>query len=649
MKIRLFSQKRAWQPALKAYLQRTATGRTCLRIYRMYRDAWTQSNRQSHEHPGGTGKHPGGTGNGFRPVSTTFNYHQLLLSASTPDAVKKFAKVDGRFFPKFASPDSAEPLINGAVVVGTNSRYFTGAISTLMSFQEAHPSSDVDYFLVHGGDLTSFEIGRAKVLVRDLTVAAYNLAAASTAFESTRNRDYENHNRVGLSGFLSLFGLGLEGYSRVIILDADICVRDSMSELWTADDCHDARVVADVGHRPWASLSEVTGNPTFNSGVLSLPGGFCGAARLVHAERHLANILATNCPSLNRFVDQKFWNIYLHQECSEVTYCSNTVNANRKLIDRHGITEALEASAIHFTGPKPWTLFDHVHEVEESDKRAARKMRSESPFTVHLWDERMKTVLRRRCQALLAADPKRGSYLHDRDLEPIKEVLLIGNGPSLPTVDFQKFEGIPKIAFNWFVNFEEFDEVAVDHLVVMSHMFFGGWMHHKPDFPVEYLEKLLKWHHRPRLWFPLYFKPLIDTLDALSEFDISYMIYEKPLKRFCEEVGTLETRLDRPLTDARSAVLTAGVPLAVTYSPSVIRLVGCDGLNRGGNAARHFYLDAEHSSPESDPVRLETVWSRGGEVERCYEIASRTLEEIGIRLVNSTATARWLPLDFEMI
>jgi len=114
-----------------------------------------------------------------------------------------------------------------------------------------------------------------------------------------------------------------------------------------------------------------------------------------------------------------------------------------------------------------------------------------------------------------------------QDLEALRgtrsdqPAVLIGNGPSLKQTDLSLFDGFEKFVFNWFVHHEDFDRVAPDHLVLASHMFYGGWHTARPSIPPSFLAALTAHAHRPRIWTSYYFRDLIEATPELAGYDVS--------------------------------------------------------------------------------------------------------------------------------
>ncbi len=193
-----------------------------------------------------------------------------------------------------------------------------------------------------------------------------------------------------------------------------------------------------------------------------------------------------------------------------------------------------------------------------------------------------------------------------------------------------------KIAFNWFPNHSNFDDIAVEHLMVMSHMFFGGWHTTDPAFPDGYLDTLTRRRHRPTLWFPYYFEPLIARTEELSDFEVRYLLLEKPFKQFAEQLGYLRTDLTRFLSDARTGVLTAGLPLAIHLGCRDVVLVGCDA-SYGVNDGNDYFYDAElHTSRSTTTSSLHTAWLAGGAAHACYRAAVREAADRRVTFTDAT-------------
>ena len=315
--------------------------------------------------------------------------------------------------------------------------------------------------------------------------------------------------------------------------------------------------IADAGVMPLLTTSELTGRAVFNSGVMSLPAALLGKDRYADALEVLPEMESVTCSVLRDFADQKFWNVYLSG--FDVTYLSTSLNANKQLLDRYlaGPARRRRDRALH----RSQTVV-HVRQrelVSEEDRHRSIHDHAEYPYTFARWNETYRRLVGARRRSSFRATM--GDHLDGlRDSRAGRGAVLLGNGPSLQRTNLGAVSDRVRIGFNWFVNHDRFDEVQVDHLMVMSHMFFGGWHTVDPAFPPGYLDALTGHGHRPTLWFPFYFEPLIAATPELQGFDVRYLLLEKPFKQFAEQLGYLRTNLTDFLSDARTGVLTAGLP-----------------------------------------------------------------------------------------
>ena len=214
---------------------------------------------------------------------------------------------------------------------------------------------------------------------------------------------------------------------------------------------------------------------------------------------------------------------------------------------------------------------------------------------------------------------------------------MIGNGPSISKTDLTVAADYEKFCFNWFILHEAFDIVRPEHLVLGSHQFFGGWNTQAPNFPDGYLDRLLGIRHRPVIWTCYYFKPLFERVGLDREFEINYCLFEKPFKRFVDKLGYYNADIDGYLDDSRTGVLSLGIPAAISMGFQRILLVGCDSnYNQTGVSSKYFYDTKKHTSLETDQRSLTATWTEAGRGQIVYRLASESLAERGVELVDCT-------------
>jgi hypothetical protein len=371
----------------------------------------------------------------------------------------------------------------------------------------------------------------------------------------------------------------------------------------------------------------------FNSGVISLPASRLGPAEYARAHTMLSEMPDVECPVLRDFADQKFWNVHLSR--SELTFLPANYNVNKQLIDGFLPQRRADAAILHFTGVKPWFTFASRDLVSADDRRRAQRDHAQFPYSFGRWHEMYQRQYgaHRRAEFHVAMGDHLTGY---RDSRRGAGAVLIGNGPSLGRTDLDATGERVRIGFNWIVNHDAFDDVRLDHLMVMSHMFFGGWHTVDPTFPAGYLDALTAHRHRPTLWFPFYFRPLVESTPELSDYEVRYLLLEKPFKEFADDLGYLRCDLGDFLSDARTGVLTAGLPLAMHLGCDDVVLVGCDASYGTNAAGDYFYDSSRHTSKSTTTSSLHAAWADGGAAHVCYEVAAREAEQRGVSFSDAT-------------
>lgn len=568
-----------------------------------------------------------------------FGYHAFLRYIETggregkiPQLMARMSDRDRSFLahdnirPNFVFHTSKSPVPSDiAFAAVCNAKFLPGLEALILSLREIYPDLGNDFYVFHDGSLSEFSRARLLSLYGQFRFVEGDADAYPINFGDTFN-----HKRVGKLGYLNLEALRLAGYARVIVLDSDMIITGDLSPLWEGDDI---RVVADIGVRPFGVVSSYTGRPIFNSGVLSIPSSLLGEDAYKQAFACIDTLEQCTCDILNSYADQKFWNIFLSRR--PVTYLPNNFNSNKSLIEFYYPEFLGQVSVLHMTAAKPWYSFLHTSLLEEDDLDACKKTRKQFPQTFAAWDATYVRTLGR---------ARRGAFLDAMgdELDRLKgtasgrTAVMIGNGPSLNRTDLSNLDGCVKVAFNWFVNHPEFDDIKPDHLILASHMFFGGWNTVDPHFPDGFLDALLGHTHKPTLWTSFYYKEYIDKIEALQDYKINYFLFEKPFKKHGDELGWINLDLSSFLSDNRTGVLTAGVPLATHLGCRRIVLVGCDSnytRNAGGD---YFYAQKRHTSLSTRQTSLEMTWQKGGPGPRCYQFALEQLRALGIELIDGT-------------
>jgi lipopolysaccharide biosynthesis glycosyltransferase len=429
---------------------------------------------------------------------------------------------------------------------------------------------------------------------------------------------------------MNIFGLTLEQYERVILLDSDILIIDDISALWQGDDFV---VCYDCGDREYVAKSNYTSDFVFNSGVISIPKKHIGAAAFAEMKAIVMDSAREVCPLIDRFADQKAWNIFLRTRAKTVAAVNYNCNIKYVINSLGGRTEGV--SIIHFAGPKPWAHKDYIHEslVEVRASKAARfdklwldhyrrllyKTRLEQFRTYH------DTTLRRSPVRNRLEDPGAGTCF------------MIGNGPSIQRTDMSILQDYEKFCYNWFILHKEFDIIRPEHLVLASHMFFGGWNVQEPKFPEGYYEKLMELKHRPVIWTSFVNREFFTNIGLDREFEVNYLMFEKPFKRFVDRVGVFRCDPSSFQDDARTGVISVGMVAASAMGFKRIALVGCDAsYNRATSNSNYFYDEKLHTSLQTRSDSLTSTWEDGGRGQYVYKLAYEGLAERGIELVDCT-------------
>ncbi len=241
--------------------------------------------------------------------------------------------------------EARDPGPQVAFVTVANARFVRALEALLLSLRAIYPQLSSPVVVAHDGSLGRFLQRRLRQVHPQL-----EFVRPEAAWAGQLPRDSANRARIGVLGYLNSHALSLRGYRRVVVLDADLLITGALDPLWAEGDPF--RAVPDCGDRPWAAVSPATGRPVLNSGVLSIPGwALCDALE----QRLLALIGAAGqpvCPLLDRFADQKVWNLLLADQPLELLPLN--FNCNVKYLVRYlgGCPEGL--SVLHFAGPKPW-------------------------------------------------------------------------------------------------------------------------------------------------------------------------------------------------------------------------------------------------------------------------------------------------------
>jgi hypothetical protein len=229
----------------------------------------------------------------------------------------------------------------------------------LLSLRAIYPVLSSSVLVVHDGTLGVFLQRRLSAIHPILQFVEAQPAWAEHLPLDTRNR-----RRIGLLGYLNGHALSLRGFRRVLVLDCDLLITGALDPLWAEGDAF--RAVPDCGARPWAAVSAHTGRPVFNSGVISLPGWALNDALQARFAFLISKAAEPVCPFLDRFADQKLWNLLLADQPLELFPVNYNCNVKYLVQVLDGCAEGL--SVVHFAGPKPWLTWPWV-EPEPQDER----------------------------------------------------------------------------------------------------------------------------------------------------------------------------------------------------------------------------------------------------------------------------------------
>ncbi|MFD1703706.1 glycosyltransferase [Methylopila henanensis] len=524
-------------------------------------------------------------------------------------------------------PERRTPPAEVAFLTVANDRFAPGLTGLLLSLLDVYPDFASDVLVYHDGTLTGF-------LQRQLLDVYPRIRFFTPDMDwlELTARESDNHKRIGKLGYMNLFAFTHGEYERVVVFDSDLLVIDDISALWEGGG-DDFRACLDCGDREYVAMSPYTGAYIVNSGVISIPKSQLTAEAFEEArETAKASLLPLN-DLIDRFADQKTWNMLLRDK--PLTLLETNYNCNVKYVIRHLGGNLEGVSIVHFAGAKPWNTQLYLNDelVQEYNVKAL-------PYPKIWTDQYRRLLYRSRLKSF------RRDTANDRRtpvLAPIAgeepTCVMIGNGPSIAETPLERLHGLEKFCFNWFILHERFEQVAPEHLVLASHMFFGGWNTQKPAFPSGYLARLRELKHRPALWTSYYFKPLFDELGLSQEFEVNYLLFEKPFKRFIDSLGATPCDIDGFLDDGRTGVLSFGAPIAAALGFRRMALVGCDSnYNAGGagHGSNYFYDATLHTSPSTRADSLTATWAPGGAGHFAYDVVSEALARRGVEMVDAT-------------
>lgn len=244
-----------------------------------------------------------------------------------------------------------DPGSEVAFLTVANARFHRGLEALLLSLRAVYPQLASRLVVAHDGSLGTFLQRRLRQIHTPL-----EFVVPETPWADQLPADSANRERIGLLGYLNGHALALRGHRRVLVLDADLLITAALDPLWAPGDAF--RAVSDCGDRPWAAVTPATGRPVLNSGVISIPGAALHGGLQQRFEALTRAAGQPVCPLLDRFADQKVWNLLLADQPVELLPLN--FNCNVKYLVRYlgGCQEGL--SVIHFAGPKPWLSWPWV-------------------------------------------------------------------------------------------------------------------------------------------------------------------------------------------------------------------------------------------------------------------------------------------------
>lgn len=223
-----------------------------------------------------------------------------------------------------------------------------------------------------------------------------------------------------------------------------------------------------------------------------------------------------------------------------------------------------------------------------------------------------------------------------------KRCFILGNGPSLRKQDLSLLRGEYTFVTNWFVNAENYEDIAPTFYCVSSHEMFGGWNKPEPAINDDFYQRMLERTAGSIKFFSFAFRDYVKGNGLFPGHDVRYLLFERP-KNLVDEIGSINLDVNKHLDDAYTVVLTMCVPLAVHMGFSEIVLLGCDcdyGIETASDPKKYFYDSRLHTTSTSKFESLQRIWADDGPVFKAYEIVARELESRGIRFQNATAGGR---------
>ena len=398
-------------------------------------------------------------------------------------------KLADRFWPTFecAYHFQCEPPSDDiCFLTVADYRFYRGLEALLLSLLETYPTLQSVVYIIHDGTLVPALQNRLLSIYANL----HFWEPPAPAWEVFLPKNSANRKRIGALGYLNTLALSLRNFKRVVVLDSDLLIEGPLDRLWLDGD--QFRLVPDCGVRAWTPISSTTGKPVLNSGVISIPAWALCSSEQERMGALIETAMLQVCPLLDRFADQKIWNLFLIDQPLELLPVN--YNCNSKYLFRHLSGRAQGVSVIHFAGPKPWLTWPWLEPSQDY-------LDAHPSFTATcwLWNDRY-------CRLLL----KWRSLMYRDALH--KEPAIEG----LP-------DAIVSNSFELLLSY--CDQDVSLHLCIYDAEIFGGFASEAPYWPSQWKDASMEQVH---LWMPYEFEPLIRDLPESASCRIHWLLIEAP-------------------------------------------------------------------------------------------------------------------------
>jgi lipopolysaccharide biosynthesis glycosyltransferase len=444
-------------------------------------------------------------------------------------------------------PRRGEPPSDAVAFVMIADRSFLpGLAALLLSLTDVYPDIESDVVVFHDGSLSDVDQAYIAGIYPRTRFSQPDMSWLDLSEYETSSR-----RRIGKLGYMKFCALRLSQYERVVVLDADTLINGDVSALWEGDTT-DLRIAYDFGDREYAPVSTYTGREVLNSGVISIPGAFLNEESFEAAKAVIGASLPPLDDVIDRFADQKAWNVFLMGK--PVTVLPANYNCNIKYIGKFLGGQIEGISVLHFAGPKPW------NKPSVKAKAGARKRSQQFPA---FWTNRVRP---------LHFEHRLRQFQEETRWDRRAAVLARSSGEaatcllteSLSDVDHVAAAEAPFEVF-WFPDpSEEGAEarLAPHHVVI-------GWRNFvsdEADGPLRLDDRCADAIHslkaRPVLWAPFAAKGVLENDESFRPYEINCLLHERPFVRYVDVVGSTEFDVAGYLDSARLDCLTYGVPIA---------------------------------------------------------------------------------------